>query len=191
MHQVLIFGFLHFSTSTLTQVLDRFGYPLVSLFVAIESSGIPFPGETMLITAAVYAGTGGHLSIAWIIVAAAVGAIVGDNVGYTAGRYGGRPIVARYGKYIDLRDEHLDRAERFFDRYGDRTVFFGRFVALLRAWAAFLAGTNRMRWPKFLLFNAAGGILWAIIYGLLGYLLSHNLPLLHKILSVLGIVGVV
>ncbi len=191
MHPLPLLALFHFSTSTLTDLLDRFGYPLVSVFVAIESSGIPFPGETMLVTAAVYAGTGGHLSIGWIIVAAAAGAIIGDNLGYTVGRYGGRPLVTRYGKYVRLRPRHLDYAERFFERHGDKTVFFGRFVTVLRAWAAFLAGTNRMRWPKFLVFNAAGDIIWAIVYGLLGYTLGHNLPLLHKVLDVLGIGGIV
>lgn len=186
-----LLALFHFSTSTLTQLLDRFGYPLVSVFVGIESSGIPFPGETMLVTAAVYAGSGGHLSIVGVIIAAAAGAIIGDNLGYTAGRYGGRPLVLRYGRYVRLKPEHLDRAERYFAKYGDKTVFFGRFVAVLRAWAAFLAGTNRMPWPKFLVFNAAGGILWAILYGLLGYTLGHNLPLLHKVLDILGIGGVV
>lgn len=181
----------HFSTSTLTQLLDQFGYPLVSVFVGIESSGIPFPGETMLITAAVYAGSSGHLSIVGVIAAAAVGAIIGDNVGYTAGRYGGRPLIARYGRYIRIRSEHLAYAERFFAKHGDKTVFFGRFVAVLRAWAAFLAGVNRMWWPKFLVFNAAGGILWAILYGVLGYTLGNNLPLLHRVVRVLGIGGVV
>lgn len=186
-----LLALFHFSTSTLTQLLDRFGYPLVTVFVGIESSGIPFPGETMLVTAAVYAGSGGHPSIVGIIVAAAAGAIIGDNLGYTAGRYGGRAVVTRYGRYVRLKREHLERAERYFAKYGDKAVFFGRFVAILRAWAAFLAGTNRMPWPKFLVFNAAGGILWAIIYGLLGYTLGHNLPLLHKVLDVLGIGGVV
>ncbi|GAC1321681.1 MAG: hypothetical protein NVS2B16_22960 [Chloroflexota bacterium] len=187
---VIALALFHFSTSTLTQVLDRWGYLAVTIFVGIESSGIPFPGETMLITAAVYAGTG-HLSIAAVIAAASVGAIVGDNLGYAAGRYGGRALVERYGKYIRIKPHHLDRAETFFDRYGDRTVFFGRFVAVLRAWAAFLAGTNRMPWPKFLLFNAAGGIAWSILFGTLGYLLGNNLPLLHRIVSVIGIGGVV
>lgn len=190
MHLFHVLGLFNLSTSTLTGLLDRFGYPLVAVFVAIESSGIPFPGETMLVTAAVYAGTG-HLSIAGVIVAGALGAIVGDNLGYTAGRYGGRALVTRYGRYVRLRSEHLDNAERFFEKHGDKTVFLGRFVAVLRAWAAFLAGTNRMRWPKFLFFNAAGGILWALVFGLLGYFLGNNLPLLHKVIDVLGIGGVV
>lgn len=187
-HVFLLFGI---TTSTITHLLDQWGYPIVSLFVGIESSGIPFPGETTLLLASVYAGTGHHLSIFWVIVAAAAGAIIGDNLGYTAGRFGGRRLAVRYGKYVGLKQEHLDRAERFFNRYGDKTVFFGRFVAVLRAWAAFLAGTNRMPWPKFLLFNAAGGIVWSTAYGLLGYFLGNNLPLLHKVTKILGIGGIV
>lgn len=179
---------LGLSTSTLQHLLDRFGYFIVALFVAIESSGIPFPGETTLILAAVYAGTG-RLAISGVIAAGAIGAILGDNVGYLVGRYGGRPLVLKYGKYVHIKPEHIDRAERFFDKHGDKTVFFGRFVAVLRAWAAFLAGTNKMPWPRFLLFNAAGGITWAIVYGLLGYFLGHNLPLLDRIVKGLGIGG--
>lgn len=183
-------GLFSISTSTLTNLLHTYGYPLVGLFVGIESSGIPFPGETMLVTAAVYAGTG-HLSILWVIVAGAVGAIVGDNLGFTVGRTGGRPLVLRYGRYVRVKPEHLERAERFFEVHGDKTVFLGRFVAVLRAWAALLAGINRMPWSKFLVYNAAGGIVWATIYGLLGYTLGHNLPLLDKVLRILGTAGVV
>jgi membrane protein DedA with SNARE-associated domain len=189
MHLLFFLALFNFSTSTLTQLLDRWGYPLVALFVGIESSGIPFPGETMLVTAAIYAGSG-HLSIAGVIVAAAAGAIIGDNLGYTAGRYGGRALVTRYGRYVRIKPEHLEHAEVFFARHGDKTVFLGRFVAILRAWAAFLAGTNRMPWPKFVFFNAAGGITWAIVYGMLGYFLGNNLPLLHKVIQFLGIGGV-
>jgi membrane protein DedA with SNARE-associated domain len=186
---VPVLALFHFTTSSLTQLLDRWGYPLVTLFVAVESSGIPFPGETMLVTAAVYAGSG-HLSITGVIVAAALGAVIGDNLGYTAGRYAGRALVMRYGRYVRLKEQHLEYAERFFQRHGDKTVFLGRFVAVLRAWAAFLAGTNRMPWPKFLFFNAAGGITWATAFGMLGYTLGNNLPLLHKIIGIVGIGGV-
>lgn len=140
-------------------LLDTWGYLAVFAFVAVESSGIPFPGETMLVTAAIYAGSG-HLSIAGVITAAAIGAIIGDNLGYAAGRFGGRTLVERYGKYVRLRPEHLERAERFFEKYGDRTVFFGRFIAVLRAWAAFLAGTNRSeRWHVAPTFQEADGSL--------------------------------
>lgn len=187
---LLILSLPSFSTHALTSLLDTWGYPLVALFIAIESTGIPFPGETMLVTAAVYAGTG-HLSIAWVIVFGIVGAIMGDNFGYLAGRYGGRKLVERYGRYLRIRPHHLDYAEDFFRRHGDKTVFFGRHLAILRAWAAFLAGINRMPWPKFLLYNAAGAVVWVIMYGMLGYVLGNNLPVLHKVLSILGIGGFV
>jgi membrane protein DedA with SNARE-associated domain len=177
------------STHTLQSILDTWGYLAVGLFVAIESSGIPFPGETMLIVAAVYAGAG-HLSIQYVIAAAAAGAIIGDNLGYLLGRTGGRALVVRYGRYIHLDQQKLETAQRFFQRHGDKTVFFGRFVAVLRAWAAFLAGVNGMPWPKFIFFNAAGGILWATGYGVLAYALGQNLPLLNKVIKVIGIAGV-
>jgi membrane protein DedA with SNARE-associated domain len=178
------------STHTLQNILDMWGYLAVGVFVAIESSGIPFPGETMLVLAAVYAGAG-HLSIQYVIAAAAAGAIIGDNLGYLLGRTGGKALVMRYGKYIRLDQQKLDVAQRFFQRHGDKTVFFGRFVAVLRAWAAFLAGVNDMPWPKFVFFNAAGGILWATLYGVLAYALGQNLPLLHKVIKAIGIAGVV
>jgi membrane protein DedA with SNARE-associated domain len=144
----------------------------------------------MLVTAAVYAGTG-HLSIFWVIVAGSAGAIVGDNLGFAVGRAGGRPLVLRYGSYVRIKPEHLDYAEGFFHRHGDKTVFLGRFIAVLRAWAALLAGINRMSWSTFLVYNAAGGILWATLFGLLGYTLGHNLPVLNRVLSILGAGGVV
>lgn len=176
------------STHTLNQLLETWGYLAVFIFVAIESTGIPFPGETMLIAAGVFAGAG-HLNIALVIAAAAAGAIVGDNLGYTVGRFGGRPVIARFGKYIRLDEAKLAPAENFFHRHGDKTVFLGRFVSILRTWVAFLAGLNRMPWPKFLFFNAAGGITWAILYGSLAYMLGKNLPLLHRVVNIIGFGG--
>src|SRR5579883_2065416 len=153
----------------LQNALHSFGYPAVALFVMIESSGIPFPGETMLLLASFYAASDPQLSIPLVIASAALGAIIGDNIGYYVGRTGGKALINRYGRYVFLRPERMERAERFFAKHGDKTVFFGRFVAVLRAWAAFLAGVNRMHWPTFLIYNAAGGIIWATLYGLLGY----------------------
>lgn len=158
-------------------------------FVAIESTGIPFPGETMLVTAAAYAGAG-HLQIPFVIGAAAAGAIIGDNGGYLIGRTGGREVVERFGKYVRLDEAKLDKAQRYFEKNGDKTVFLGRFVAVLRTWVAFLAGLNRMHWPKFLLFNALGGICWALLYGILAFELGKNLPLLHKLITGIGVAGV-
>lgn len=153
---------------TLTGFLDTWGYIAVFAFVAIESCGVPFPGETMLITAAVYASTG-HLEIQYVIAAAATGAILGDNLGYLAGRKGGRPLALRYGRYIRLDEVKLQRAETFYARYGDKTVFIGRFIAILRAWSAFLAGLNQMPWPKFFAYDAASAICWSTLYGVLAF----------------------
>ena len=158
----------------ITALIDTYGYGAVLLFVAIESTGIPFPGETMLIAAAIAAGTTHHLLIPLVIIAAASGAILGDNLGFLAGRKGGYRLLRRYGRYIRLDERKLKLGQYLFKRYGGRVVFFGRFVAVLRAWAAFLAGTNRMPYPRFLAFNAAGGILWATIFGLAGYALGDN-----------------
>jgi membrane protein DedA with SNARE-associated domain len=157
------------SLDTLRNALGTLGYPAVALFIMIESSGIPFPGETMLLLASFYAAVDHQLQIPLVIACASLGAIIGDNLGYTIGRTGGYALVRRFGRYVFLKEEHLRRAERFFQKHGDKTVFFGRFIAVLRAWAAFLAGVNRMRWPAFLVYNAAGGVLWAIVYGYLGF----------------------
>jgi membrane protein DedA with SNARE-associated domain len=176
------------STHTITNLVATWGYLAVFLFVAIESTGIPFPGETMLLTAAAYASTG-NLAIPLVIAAAASGAIIGDNLGYVAGRTGGRGLALRYGRYVRLDEKKLDKAESFFRRHGDKTVFFGRWIAVLRAWAAFLAGLNRMHWAKFLFYNAAGGITWATIIGVLAFELGKNLTLLHRVVNVVGYGG--
>lgn len=161
----------------LQNALNILGYPAVAIFVMIESSGIPFPGETILLLAAFYSAVDHHLQLPIVIACAAVGAIVGDNIGYSVGRTGGKALVERYGHYIFIKQRHLERAERFFAKHGDKTVFFGRFIAVLRAWAAFLAGVNKMHWRTFFIYNAAGGIVWATIYGVLGYyagIFFHN-----------------
>ena len=157
------------SLQTLQNALHTLGYPAVTLFIMIESAGIPFPGETMLLLASFYSAIDHQLKLPIIIACAAFGAIAGDNIGYLVGRTGGRAFVERFGRYLFLKPQHLERAEKFFARHGDKTVFFGRFIAVLRAWAAFLAGVNHMNWRNFLIYNAAGGILWAIIYGTIGY----------------------
>jgi len=179
---------LHFATSDLSHLLSTYGYWAVLVFVAIESTGIPFPGETMLLAAAIYAGTTHHLALPFVIAAAAAGAILGDNIGFWVGREGGYRLLKRYGKYIRLDERKLKLGQYLFKKHGAKVVFFGRFVAVLRAWAAFLAGTNRMPWGRFLIFNAAGGILWAILYGIGGYLLGNNV---HRLTGPVGIAFVV
>jgi membrane protein DedA with SNARE-associated domain len=166
---------VHVSGSELTHLIATYGYLTVAAFVFIESMGIPFPGETTLIVASIYAGSTHHLNIVFVIVAAAAGAILGDNTGYAIGRYGGYRLLRRYGHYVHLSERELKLGQYLFLRHGGKVVFFGRFVSVLRAWAAFLAGVDRMLWWRFLVFNAAGGILWATIYGLGAYLLGKNI----------------
>jgi membrane protein DedA with SNARE-associated domain len=145
------------------------GYPAVFALVASESLGIPLPGETALVLASIYAGTTHRLS-AWLVFAAAAGgAVGGDNIGFWIGGTGGYRLARRYGAKVRLDDRKLKVARYLFDRHGAKLVFFGRFVSVLRTYAAFLAGTARMRWPRFLVANAAGGILWAAIYTSAGF----------------------
>ena len=181
------------SLTTLQNALDNFGYAAVALFIMIESSGIPFPGETMLLLASFYAAVSHQLQIPLVIACAAFGAIIGDNIGYLIGRTGGRSIVVRYGRYVFIKPEHLALAEAFFAKHGNKTVFFGRFITLLRAWAAFLAGINHMQWRTFLFYNAAGGILWATIYGTLGYIAGRffhdNFAQVERLATTLGWLG--
>ncbi len=179
---------LHLATSDLLRLLTTYGYLAVLVFVGIESIGIPFPGETMLLIAAIYAGTTHHLSIFLVILAAAAGAILGDNIGFWVGREGGYRLLRRYGRYIRLDERKLKLGLYLFRKHGGKVVFFGRFVAVLRALAAFLAGTNRMPWPRFLLFNALGGIVWATLYGIGGYVLGNNI---HRFTGPIGTITIV
>jgi membrane protein DedA with SNARE-associated domain len=151
-----------------THLLLSYGLILLFGAVAIESAGIPVPGETALVTAAFLASQG-HYSIVAVIAVAAAGAIIGDNVGYWIGREGGRKLLERWGPVRRYADKALPPAERFFEKHGAKAVFFGRFIAFLRVTAAWLAGISRMTWWRFLLWNAAGGILWAIVISLLAY----------------------
>jgi membrane protein DedA with SNARE-associated domain len=134
----------------------------------MESSGIPVPGETVLISAAVLASQG-HFNIVWVIVIAATGAIIGDNVGYWLGRVGGRKLLMRWGLIARRAEKALPAGERFFAKHGGKTVFFARFVALLRVFGAWIAGMTKMPWGRFLFWNAAGGICWATGFGLGAY----------------------
>jgi membrane protein DedA with SNARE-associated domain len=186
---------LKFITGNLDYLLMTYGYLAVFILVGTESIGIPVPGETMLITAAIYAGRTHRLSIVLVIVAAAAGAIVGDNIGYTIGRLGGYPLLRRYGRYIRLDQRRLKLGQYLFRVHGSKVVFFGRFVAYLRTFAAFLSGANLMHWRRFLLFNALGGITWSLLFGVGGYLLGTQIERLSRpvgiVLLIAGIVGLV
>ncbi len=156
----------------LHEYIATYGYLAVFAIVAMESAGIPMPGETVLVTAAILAGQG-TLHLYGVIAAAAGGAIIGDNCGYWVGREFGFPLVYRYGRYIKLDERRLKLGQYLFLKHGGKIVFFGRFVAVLRAFAAFLAGVNRYNWEKFFFFNAAGGIVWASIFGVGGFWLGR------------------
>jgi membrane protein DedA with SNARE-associated domain len=167
-------------------LITTYGYWFLFALVAIESFGIPLPGETALVTSAAYAAAG-KLNIVLVIIAAASGAIFGDNAGYWLGRKGGLPVINRYGRRVGLSGAKLDRAHSFFVRYGAKTVFFGRFIALLRSWAAALAGVACMPYGIFTMYNALGGIVWATAFGILGYAFGHDLPRLEHHLGQLSI----
>jgi len=161
-----------------TDLLERYGLVVLFLVVALESAGVPVPGETGLITASVLASQG-YFEIAWVIGTAATAAIVGDNAGYWLGRLGGRRLLYRWRFTARYTERLLPLAERFFVRHGGKTIFFARFIPGLRVAGAWIAGMTRMDWWRFLLWNALGGITWAVTVGLLanyaGYAAAHAL----------------
>src|SRR6267143_1078120 len=170
---------------TISGLVASYGYVVLFLLVALESLGIPVPGETALVTAAAAAALG-HLSIYAVVATAIAAAILGDNGGYWIGRKGGITLVHRYGRLIHFNESHLERAHAFFERHGPKTVFFGRFIALLRTWAAVFAGAARMPYGTFMLYNALGAVCWAVMVGTLGYVFGRNLPQLEQYIGQAG-----
>ncbi len=171
------------STEALARLLQTHGSWAIALLVALESAGIPVPGETTLVLAAIYAGETHRLNIAAVIVAAAAGAILGDNVGYLVGRWGGYRLLRRYGKYIHVDERRLKLGIHLFRRYGGKIVFFGRFVAVLRALAAFLAGANRMPYRSFFVANAASAVVWATVIGGSAYFFGERAARIGRVLG--------
>jgi len=183
------FGFF-LSAHTIDSWLASYGYLVVFLLVMVESIGVPVPGETALVGAALYAGSTHKLEIGWVIAVAIAGAVLGDNIGFSIGRYGGAKLLLRHGHRIRLHEGRLKIGIWLFRRHGGKVVFWGRFVSILRTWAAFLAGTNQMPWGRFLVFNAAGGIVWATLYGVVYYAFGGALESLSTTIDVaLGVVG--
>ncbi|WP_344918022.1 DedA family protein [Streptosporangium oxazolinicum] len=152
----------------LAPLLDHYGYLAVGALVFMEDFGIPVPGETILLTSAIYAGAG-RLNLALIMLIAVVAAIAGDNLGYVIGRTGGRAFVHRWGHYVLLPPERFEKAERFFARHGGKVVVVARFVSGLRQANGIVAGTIGMPWLRFLAFNALGAVLWVGMWTVLGY----------------------
>jgi undecaprenyl-diphosphatase len=156
----------------LLQVPSALGYVGLAALVGGESAGLPIPGETALVAAAVLASQG-RLSLAPVVAVAAASAIAGDNVGYLIGRLGGRRLLARPGRALATRRRLLRRGEAFFERHGPPAVLIGRWLPWLRMSVAWLAGAAGMRWPRFLVWNAVGGAAWAASVGVAAYLLGR------------------
>jgi membrane protein DedA with SNARE-associated domain len=171
-----------------TSIVDALGYPAAGLGILIESAGIPFPGEALLLAAAAWAAARHH-SIVLVILFGFLGATAGANLGYYLGFKGGRPFVERFGSIFRIRPEHIARSEMFFARHGDKAILGARFVLGLRTWGSMLAGMARMPFWRFQLFSALGALGWAIIIGSAGYLLGNNLPLIEAIIRGIGIGG--
>jgi membrane protein DedA with SNARE-associated domain len=169
-------------------IVDALGYPAAGLGILIESSGIPFPGEVLLVAAGAWAAASHH-SIVLVILFGFLGATAGADIGYYLGFKGGRPFVERFGRLFRIRPDHIARSELFFARHGDKAVLAARFVLGLRTWGSMLAGMARMPFWRFQLFSALGGLAWATAIGVAGYLLGSNLPLLESIIRAVGLGG--
>jgi membrane protein DedA with SNARE-associated domain len=171
------------------QFIANYGYLAVAGVVGLESMGLPLPGETILVLAAIYAATNPDMSIGLVVAAAAAGAIIGDNVGYWIGQRYGYPLLLKYGSKIGVGAPRIKVGQYLFKHYGGKVVFFGRFVALLRILAAFLAGVNKMPWGRFMVANAFGGVVWACVFGFGGYVFGQYVFQLHGTLAPILLVG--
>jgi membrane protein DedA with SNARE-associated domain len=176
----------------ISHIISSDGYWALSLLIGLEAFGIPFPGETVLVTAGAYAGQTHKLSI-WVIWICAVASIeLGSSLGYWIGVRGGYRILRKYGKYIRMREPEIKVGLYVFDRYGPIVVSAGRFVAVLRTYAPFLAGTNRMKWPKFGVYNLAGALAWSALWAFLSYAVGNSLKhASSKVNLIVGIAAVV
>ena len=163
----------------LQPVLEHYGYLAVGGFVLLEDFGVPVPGEPILIAAAIFAGSG-HLDIVLVILVGVLGAIIGDNIGFTIGHFGGRPLVEKYGRYVFLTPERLDHAEQYLNRHGGKIVTIARFIEGLRQLNGILAGTAGMHWLKFFAYNALGAVLWVFTWACIGYFAGENISEIYE-----------
>jgi membrane protein DedA with SNARE-associated domain len=173
-------------------LIREHGVIVVGGITLIESMGIPAPGESAVIAAALYAATTHEFGIVPLVASAAAGAIIGDNIGYLIGRNLGLRLIHRYGGKVGLTEARIKLGRYLFLRHGTKVVLFGRFVAVLRTFTALLAGANQMHWSRFLVANALGGILWASLYGFGAYALGHEVRRLEAPLALgLGAVAAI
>lgn len=165
--------------ASLAPLLDHYGYLAVGGLVFLEDFGVPVPGETVLIAAAVYAGAG-RLSWPLVFLVGVLAAVLGDNVGYLIGRAGGRPLVLRFGRSVRFTEERLDHAEAFFRRHGGKIIVVARFIEGLRQANGIVAGVTRLHWLRFLFFNAIGAILWVGVWTSLGDLAGNHITVIYR-----------
>jgi membrane protein DedA with SNARE-associated domain len=173
-----------------TAIVDAIGYPAAGIGILIESAGIPFPGEVMLLAAAAWSAARNQ-SIVLVILFGFLGSVAGADIGYYLGYRGGRPFVERFGNLFRIGPEHIARAELFFARHGDKAVLAARFILGLRTWGSMLAGMAHMPFWRFQVFSALGGLAWAVAVGVAGYVLGSNLPLIAGVMRAIGIGGLV
>jgi membrane protein DedA with SNARE-associated domain len=171
-------GFLN----ALSGILQQYGLWAIGLLITLEDFGVPVPGETILIAGAIYAGAG-RLNIVALGVVAFVAAVTGDNIGFAIGHFGGRALALRFGRYVFLTEERLDKAERFFDRRGSIVITFARFVEGLRQANGIIAGITGMHWLRFLVFNAIGAVLWVGTWVTIGYFAGSNITTIYHYIT--------
>jgi membrane protein DedA with SNARE-associated domain len=178
---------------TFMSFIVHYGYAAVFLLIMLEDFGMPVPGETALVISAAAAATG-RLSIWGVLVAAFVGAVVGDNIGYLIGHFAGRPLVARVGAKVGITPERLAHVEGFFGRYGERIIVGARFVEILRQLNGVVAGFLGMHWARFIAYNTLGAALWVGVWGAVGYFAGEHIPQIHAVVArftwLIAIVGV-
>jgi membrane protein DedA with SNARE-associated domain len=174
-------------SDALISLIPTYGPWIIFGIVAFESAGVPLPGETILVAAALLAATNAQINIVVVVLAAATGAIVGDGMGYMVGRRLGMPFLRRYGRYIRLDEDRLLIGRYLFFQYGSAVVFFGRFIAVLRMFAALLAGANSMPAGRFFFFNITGGVCWACLFGFGAYAVGAEIYKIFGTLSVISL----
>lgn len=175
---------------SLEPIITQYGYFAVGGLLTLEDFGLPVPGETVLIAAAFYAGLG-QLNIFLVMIIAFLGAVIGDNIGFAIGQYGGHPLVLRYGKYVFITHERLRRLEEFFNRNGAKVVVVARFIEGLRQLNGIIAGLSEMKWPRFIVFNMIGAALWVSVWSMVGYFGGSHIQTFLRYQAYLSIAAVI
>ena len=171
--------FLHNSLQLIEHYMLAYGYWAVFFGVMLENAGVPVPGETVLLIAGYFASTG-KFHLGFVMLIAATGAVIGDNIGFAIGHHYGRNVLLRIGRFFFLTPKRFAYMENYFERHGNKTILVARFITGLRVFAALLAGASKMPWRVFIVFNVAGAVLWSVVITTLGYLFGASLPLLVK-----------